>query len=65
MAEGEAVKDDSLLFGSAVTAAAAIEGAVSVVTVSAEALAVGVDLMPPRPTLVLDALVRTLLRNWF
>ncbi len=58
--QAEAVKDSDLLFGNAVTAAAAIDGVVSVVTVDAEVLPAAVDLMPPRSDLVLNELAATL-----
>jgi hypothetical protein len=60
IAQAGAVKDGDLLFGNAVTAAAAINGAVSVVEVDAEVLLAAVDLMPPRADLVLNELATTL-----
>ena len=60
IAQAEAVMDGDLLFGSAVTAAAAIDGVVSVVPVNVESLPAVVDLMPPRANLVLYELATTL-----
>ncbi|HEY7949453.1 MAG TPA: tetratricopeptide repeat protein [Solirubrobacterales bacterium] len=60
VAEAAAVKDGDLLFGNAITAAAAINAAISVVEVDAEVLPVVVDLMPPRADLVLNELSATL-----
>jgi hypothetical protein len=60
IAQAEVVKDNNLLFGNAVTVAAAVEGVVSVVTAGAEVLPDAIDLMPPRADLVLNELAATL-----
>ncbi len=60
VAQAGAARDGDLLYGNAVTAAAAIDGAVSVVKVNAEALLAAVDLMPPRADLVMNELSATL-----
>jgi hypothetical protein len=60
VAEAGAVKDGDLLLGNPITAAAAIDGVVSVVMVDDEVLPTAVGLMPLRPDLVLNDLAATL-----
>ena len=60
VAQAGTVKDRDLLFGSAVTVAAAIDAATSAVEVDLHALPAAVDLMPRRSDLVLNELAATL-----
>jgi DUF2075 family protein len=60
VAQAGALKDGDLLYGNAVTAAAAIDAAISVVDVDAEVLLAALDLMPLRTDLVLNELAASL-----
>ncbi len=60
VAQAEAVKDADLLYGRALTVAAAVDALLAVVQVSPEALRSALDLMPPRADLVMNDLATSL-----
>ncbi len=64
VAQAAGAQDGDLIYGNAVTVAAAIDGAASVVRVNAEALSAAVGLMPPRADLMLNELAATLTAQW-